>query len=85
MQDNQEKILQILKESSVRKGELKIYSFDQISKLLGVSTRTLYNYKMEGRLPLTIIGSKSYMTEDQLISFLKENEVKPSKVRRILP
>ncbi len=78
LKEGQEYILQALREiNNAKKGVSKIYSLDEIAKFFGVTKRTIYNWKDEGRLPLTIIGSKSYMTEVQLQSFLAANEVKP--------
>jgi|GEM_PF-3349353 len=82
LQKRQEQILQILKQSNPEKKELKAYSLNELAKFFGVTKRTIYNWKDEGKLPLTIIGSKSYMTEVQLQKFLTEHEVKPLNCRR---
>ena len=82
LQRGQELILDLLSKSTKGKADLRVYSLDQLSKLFGVTKRTIYNWKDEGRLPLTIIGSKSYMTEEQLQEFLQKNEVKPVKAGR---
>lgn len=82
LQKRQEQILQMLKQSKNGKEELKVYSLDKLAEFFGVTKRTIYNWKDEGRLPLIIIGSKSYMTEAQLQRFLSENEVKPIMNRR---
>ena len=79
LKEGQEKILQMLQESRNAKSELKVYSLSDLAKFFGVTTRTIYNWKEEGRLPLTIVGSKSYMTEVQLQAFLEKYEVKPLK------
>ena len=80
--ERQEQILQMLKQSKNGKEELKVYSLDKLAEFFGVTKRTIYNWKDEGRLPLIIIGSKSYMTEAQLQRFLSENEIKPLMGRR---
>lgn len=78
----QELILDLLRKSTNGKADVKVYSLDQLAKLFGVTKRTIYNWKDEGRLPLTIIGSKNYMTESQLQEFLAKNGVKPIKEGR---
>ncbi|SET79091.1 DNA binding domain-containing protein, excisionase family [Draconibacterium orientale] len=82
LQKSQEQILEMLKQSNTEKKELKVYSLDELAAFFGVTKRTLYNWKDEGKLPLIIVGSKSYMTEAQLQTFLSKNEVKPFNNRR---
>ncbi len=77
--ERQEQILQMLKQSKNGKEELKVYSLDKLAEFFGVTKRTIYNWKDEGRLPLIIIGSKSYMTEAQLQEFLTTNTVKSGR------
>lgn len=81
LQKGQNEILNLLKKSPTEKKELKAYSLNELAKFFGVTKRTIYNWKDAGKMPLTIIGSKSYMTEDQLRSFLKMYEVKPLNAR----
>ena len=69
----------MLKQSKNGKEELKVYSLDKLAEFFGVTKRTIYNWKDEGRLPLIIIGSKSYMTEAQLQEFLTINTVKSGR------
>jgi len=83
LQKGQNEILNLLKKSPTEKKELKAYSLNELAKFFGVTKRTIYNWKDEGRLPITIIGSKSYMTEQQLQEFLLKNEVKPIKAGRV--
>jgi excisionase family DNA binding protein len=82
LQESQEQILQMLKQSTRKQKELKVYSLDELAVFFGVTKRTIYNWKDEGKLPLIIVGSKSYMTEAQLQTFLSKNEVKPLNNRR---
>ena len=77
--NNQEQILQMLMQNKSAKNELKIYTLDEVAKLFSVTKRTIYNWKDDGRLPLTIIGSKSYLTEAQLQEFLTANTVKAGR------
>lgn len=83
LKEGQEQILQVLKHSTTITEELKVYSLDELAKFFGVTKRTVYNWKDQGRLSLTIVGSKSYMTEDQLQEFLTKNEVNPFNGGRI--
>jgi len=82
LKQGQEQILRMLTQTSNVKNEMKVYTLDELAAFFGVTKRTIYNWRDEGRLPLTIIGSKSYMTEAQLQEFLAKNEVKPFNVRR---
>jgi excisionase family DNA binding protein len=82
LKEGQEQILRMLTKTSNVKNELKVYSLDELATFFGVTKRTIYNWKDEGRLPLTIVGSKSFMTESQLQLFLSQNEVKPLINRR---
>ena len=82
LKKGQEQILKMLTQKRSVKNELKVYSLDELAVFFGVTKRTIYNWKDEGRLPLTIIRSKSYMTELQLQDFLSANQVKPFKTRR---
>lgn len=85
LQRGQEQILDLLKQNVDKRKDFKIYSFNDLVKLFGVTKRTIYNWKEEGRLSLTIIGSKTFMTEAQLQEFLEKNEVKSLKSRRKQP
>ena len=78
LQERQEQILQLLSEMEINaKPETEMYSLDDLAKMFKVTKRTIYNWKEDGRLPCVIIGSKTYVTEDQLQKFLAEHEVKP--------
>lgn len=84
LKESQRQILQMLKKAGSSNSEtLKVYTLDEVAKFFSVTKRTIYNWKDEGRLPFTAIGSKTYVTSAQLAEFLKENEVKPLKSRRV--
>ena len=83
LKEGQDQIIDLLKNNRGEKNNLKVYSLDDLARFFGVTKRTIYNWKDEGRIPLTIIGSKTYMTEDQLQEFLLKNEVKPYRSGRI--
>lgn len=82
LKEGQEQILQVLKQGITSKKELKVYSLDELAQFFGVTKRTIYNWKDEGRLPFVCIGSKTYVTEVQLQDFLRQHEVKPFNNRR---
>ena len=84
LKEGQDQILLMLSKSRNEKKELKVYSLDELAEFFGVTKRTIYNWKDEGRLHLTIVGSKTYMTEKQLNEFLSNHEVKSFKVGRAL-
>ncbi len=85
LKEGQEKILQIIAGRSSRKNDgLKVYTLDEVAKFFSVTKRTIYNWKEEGRLPVVVIGSKSYLTETQLQEFLTNHEVKSFKIRRAI-
>lgn len=76
--DGQQKILDqldLIKKSTTRSNE--IYSITDLAQMFNVTKRTIYNWKERGLLPVTIVGSKTYITEKQLLEFLENNEVKP--------
>jgi hypothetical protein len=78
MLENQARLLQMLEESRMRPEQpMKVYTLNQVAKTFNVTVRTIYNWKEQGMLPCTIIGSKTYVTEAQLQNFLAEHEVKP--------
>lgn len=77
LQESQEQILRMLKQSKNVNEELKVYTLNQVAKIFNVTVRTIYNWKEQGILPCTVVGSKTYLTEAQLQIFLSEHEVKP--------
>ena len=81
---SQEKILQKIEESRNYEQPVKLYSLGEVAQVFSVTIRTIYNWKEQGILPCTIIGSKSFLTSAQLEAFVSEHEVKPVKYGRIL-
>jgi excisionase family DNA binding protein len=51
--------------------DIKIYSMREVSEILKVTERTLYNYIKEGRLKVQKIGGKWIITEENLRKFIK--------------
>lgn len=82
LQESQEQILQMLKQSTPKQKELKVYSLEELANIFSVTKRTIYNWKDDGRLPFVCVGSKTYITEIQLQEFLSRHEVKPFNNRR---
>lgn len=77
LEEGQNQILQFLNQKSdAQVEELKIYTLQELAKLFSVSVRTIYNWKDAGRLPYVSVGSKTFVTNDQVIQFLSENSVK---------
>jgi hypothetical protein len=79
-----QKVVDFKKKSETFSGQSPtVYTFKQVAALLYITPRTLYNWKDQGILPCTVIGSKTYLTEAQLQEFLKNHEVKPSNTGRV--
>ena len=51
--------------------DIKIYSMREVSEILKVTERTLYNYIKEGRVKVQKIGGKWIITEENLRKFIK--------------
>mgnify|MGYP000725794804 FL=1 len=52
----------------------KIYSLDEVSKILDIPKGTLYNMKWKGILPCIKIGKRIKMTENQVLQLLNMGE-----------
>lgn len=80
IKEGQKQILQMFKKVSGYTSDApKVYTIDELAKFFSVTKRTIYNWKDEGRLSFTCIGSKSYVTKIQLEDFLRHHEVKSIK------
>jgi len=53
----------------------KIYSLNELTDILQVSTRTLAYWKKSGILPCSQVGNKVWVTETQLLEFIEKNTV----------
>jgi excisionase family DNA binding protein len=51
--------------------DIKVYSLKEVSKILGVTERTLYNYVKAGKIKVRKIGGKWIMTEENLKKLIK--------------
>lgn len=48
----------------------KLYGLDEVSQMLGIPKRTLYNMKWKGQLPCIKIGKRIKLTEDHIMKIL---------------
>ncbi|MGQ8336274.1 helix-turn-helix domain-containing protein [Sunxiuqinia sp. A32] len=85
LKEGQTKIIELLCDNQPKFQEhFKVYTITEIANLLSVTNRTIYNWKEQGILPCTIVGSKTYITQKQLDEFLSLHEVKPvNRGRRV--
>lgn len=51
--------------------DIKVYTLEEVSELLKVTVRTLYNYIHDDRLKATKIGNKWIVTESNLKDFIE--------------
>ena len=52
--------------------DIKVYSLEEVSKILNVTTRTLYDYLKSGKLKGFKIGNKWRITQEELKQFIEE-------------
>lgn len=85
LEEGQKRILLLIdgmKTSSTKTQE--IYSLEDLAKMFKVTKRTIYNWKEQGIMSYIVIGSKLYVTEEQLNQFIKSCEIKSNvKFRRV--
>ena len=55
---------------------VKLYSLQEVADLLGVTRETITKYISRGRLTTTLIGGRKYLSEENLKSFLQDEEQK---------
>ena len=48
----------------------RIYSLEEVSKILGIPKGTLYNMKWKGQLPCIKIGKRIKLTEEHIMQIL---------------
>ena len=53
-------------------GDLKMYDLEEISKKTGISVKSLRKWIRQGKLKAKKLGVKYYVSEDDLIEFLKK-------------
>ncbi len=62
--------------------EKKLLTLRDMAIMFSVSLRTIYNWLNQSRFSYVKVGSKTYITEQQLSDFLAGNEIKSFKGRR---
>ncbi|WP_321289395.1 helix-turn-helix domain-containing protein [uncultured Sunxiuqinia sp.] len=77
-------MMEIKKGQSAKSKSQDVFTLAQIAEKFSVSIRSIYNWKEQGILPCTVVGSKTYVTQKQLDDFLSQHEVKPIKGWRAL-
>ena len=58
---------------------MKIYTLDEVSKMLKISVSTLRKHLGNGQLKASKLGRRIRITEDQLKEYLKDNELNNKK------
>lgn len=64
--------------------ETRVYTLKDLAQLFQVTVRTIYNWMDASRFSFIKVGSKTYVTEQQLQEFLTNHEVKSFKAGRRL-
>lgn len=55
----------------------------ECAELLGVTARTVWEYVHSGRLPAQLIGGRWWVTEENLISFMRGETADPAAGKRL--
>ncbi len=50
----------------------QLYTIEEVSKLLKVSRKTLYEWMNAGRLPFVLVGDRRRITQSAVSSFIRE-------------
>jgi excisionase family DNA binding protein len=53
---------------------IKLYSVKEVAELLGVQPQSVQRYVNQGRLKAQVIGGAKYVSEENLKSFLLNND-----------
>ena len=56
--------------------DITLYTQDEVSDMLGVTVKTVQKYVKDGKLSYTLIGGKSYISEDNLKAYLMQGRNK---------
>lgn len=70
-------------EALVKEGSRKVYTNEKAAQLLGVSRRTLQNWRDDGLIEFAQIKSKIYYTAEDVQHFIENNKVKSFKFKEI--
>ncbi len=63
--------------------EKKLLTLRDMAIMFSVSLRTIYNWLNQSRFSYVKVGSKTYVTQQQLCDFLAGNEIKSFNGRRV--
>lgn len=56
--------------------DITLYTQDEVSDMLGVTVKTVQKYVKDGKLNYTLVGGKSYISEDNLRDYLTQGRNK---------
>ena len=56
--------------------DITLYTQDEVSDMLGVTVKTVQKYVKDGKLSYTLIGGKTYISEDNLKAYLMQGRNK---------
>ena len=56
--------------------DITLYTQDEVSDMLGVTVKTVQKYVKDGKLSYTLIGGKTYISEDNLKAYLTQGRNK---------
>lgn len=68
-----EGLVKKVEELSARRKVAELYDLDDLSRLLKVSKRTLFNWRKQGILPLIDLGGRYFITGERLFAILEAN------------
>lgn len=58
---------------------MELYTPEMVAQKLMVSVGTVWRYIREGKLPASKLGRKYIISDEQLMRFLEQQEVKPGQ------
>lgn len=64
------KVIELLQEKQAAQSEIKMYDLVDLQRILHVSKRTIATWKQQGKLSYSQVGSKTWVSEEQLKKFL---------------
>lgn len=53
---------------------LRMFSLQDVADIMGLTYRTIFNYKKQGKFKTVKIGTRVYVTEEELKKFLAGNQ-----------
>lgn len=76
------KVLELLQEKQSAQSEIKMYDLVDLQRILHVSKRTIATWKQQGKLCYSQVGSKTWVSEEQLKMFLAKYDSELPKNRQ---